>query len=161
MSDDWDTLLRAATEQGWSVERRTRHTWLRAPSGDTVCLPSSASDRRAIHNCVAGMRRLGFSWRGRAGPRRPAAMPVEEPDQGSLPALMESALAADELIYDALVREQRGLSITELAARTRLSRREVQLVTESLEQADFIRRSGFRPREKRGVRPEPVYQMGG
>lgn len=158
MSADWDKLLRAASDQGWRVERRTRHIWLWAPSGGTVSLPTSTGDHRAIHNCVAQMRRLGFFWRGRAG-KGSAAQPVEvqaaEPD--ALTAV-ERALAADEAVYEAVVREQAPLSVTELAVRTGLSRSTVQLVAQALEQAGFVRRAGFRAREKRGVRPEPVYE---
>lgn len=162
VSTDWDKLLRGAVEQGWLAERRSRHIWLWAPSGGTVSLPTSPSDHRSIHNCVADMRRLGFVWHGRAGKGSPPEpIPTGGPDKSSMPSLVDWALAADERLYDVMVREQRPLSVTEMSGLTGLSRSTVRLIGEALTKAGFLQRAGVRSRVKRGVRPDPVYVVPG
>jgi len=54
---DIKKLLKEAVAEGWSCEQTNRHYKLRHPSGALVVVSGSASDRRAILNVRADLRR--------------------------------------------------------------------------------------------------------
>lgn len=57
----YGATARAAVEQGWTIEMtRGGHVRWTAPSGRVIFSPSSPSDRRAIRNTIAMLRREGF-----------------------------------------------------------------------------------------------------
>jgi predicted RNA binding protein YcfA (HicA-like mRNA interferase family) len=65
--NDLKKLLSAAQEQGWRIELgKGGHFKLYAPDGvGRVTMSSTPSDRRALNNAIAQMRRFGFEWKGR------------------------------------------------------------------------------------------------
>jgi hypothetical protein len=67
MADDLRKVLKAAREQGWRIESgRKGQLKLYAPDGvNIVTLHQTPSDRRALKNAIAIMRRYGFEWEGR------------------------------------------------------------------------------------------------
>jgi hypothetical protein len=67
MKKEIKELLAAAQKQGWRVEiGRGGHYKLFSPDGKClVTMSSTPSDRHAIDNTVARMRRCGFKWKGR------------------------------------------------------------------------------------------------
>ncbi len=62
MASEIDPVIRAAKAQGITLETTSRHRRFVFPSGDTYVFPATASDRRAVKNLVADLRRLGFIW---------------------------------------------------------------------------------------------------
>lgn len=62
MSKDWDEIRRASEQQGWRWTRTKRGHWQGyAPDGRTiVTVGGTPSDRRALDNALARMRRAGF-----------------------------------------------------------------------------------------------------
>lgn len=64
MADDLGAILRAAQHQGFTVRQTRRGHWMvRNPQGRVVTVFSgSASDRRALRNGLAQLRRAGFVW---------------------------------------------------------------------------------------------------
>jgi len=69
MADDAKALRKALVAQGWSVEQ-TKNGHYRAippdPDMDIVIMAGTPSDRRALQNDIARLRRNGFIWKGRA-----------------------------------------------------------------------------------------------
>ncbi len=62
---DIKDLAKAAKEQGWRVERTKKMHWRFVPGNPAmrICIFSGTpSDRRAIHNFLADLRRSGFRW---------------------------------------------------------------------------------------------------
>jgi hypothetical protein len=63
---DVKKLLAAAQAQGWRVEFGGGHFKLYAPDGvGRVTISGTSSDRRALANAIAQMRRHGFELKGR------------------------------------------------------------------------------------------------
>lgn len=62
MATEIDPVIKAAKAQGITVEHTGRHRAFVFPDGDRYYFPSTASDRRAVKNLVADLRRLGFIW---------------------------------------------------------------------------------------------------
>lgn len=64
MQKDWKRLVDAAREQGWRIEETTNGWQLKAPNGVFIeTIHGTPSDRRAIRNAIARMRRGGgFEW---------------------------------------------------------------------------------------------------
>jgi IclR helix-turn-helix domain len=165
VSLDWSDLVCVARRQGWREERRTRHIWLYAPDGrGTACIPTSTSDWRAIHNAVAQLRRLGLVWDGRRGTRRgDVAEPPDDAiqDEASTLARIEYALSVGEAVYCAIVKAGAPQSATDLATATGFSRSAIRPALQALTAEGFLATAGSRAREKRGVRPEPLYALSG
>ncbi len=68
LKKDLHAVLREAENQGWRVElRRGGHYKLYPPGGRGIPITtgSTPSDRRALRNRIARMRRYGFVWKGR------------------------------------------------------------------------------------------------
>lgn len=64
MDNDTRRLLNEAERQGWTVSPgKGGHIKLYSPDGFTiVTMGSTESDRRALRNTIARMRRAGFKW---------------------------------------------------------------------------------------------------
>jgi len=61
MRHDVAELVRKAEQQGWAVQQtRNNHLKWIAPVGKIVVSGSTMSDRRAIKNHLANLRRFGF-----------------------------------------------------------------------------------------------------
>jgi hypothetical protein len=63
--DDIKDVIRAAREQGWRVEQRSKGTWYFWPPDKSVSpghFASTPSDVRAFRNFITDMRRKGFIW---------------------------------------------------------------------------------------------------
>jgi hypothetical protein len=56
----WQSVERAARAQGWRIEQRGKHRSWYGPSGGIVVSSASPSDRRALRNHLAMLRRFGF-----------------------------------------------------------------------------------------------------
>lgn len=65
MDREIEGLIREAEKQGWRDVTKKGHTKLKAPDGQIVVMPRTASDCRSFHNAVAILRRHGFTWKGR------------------------------------------------------------------------------------------------
>jgi predicted RNA binding protein YcfA (HicA-like mRNA interferase family) len=61
---DLAKIIAALEHQGWRVERTRKGHWrCFAPTGEGIVhLPGTPSDRRALANAVADLRRYGFQW---------------------------------------------------------------------------------------------------
>lgn len=58
MSKDWKQYIRSLRERGWTCEPRGKHFALRHEQrGDMLVIPSTASDHRALKNCMAQVKR--------------------------------------------------------------------------------------------------------
>jgi hypothetical protein len=63
---EFTDLLRAVEAQGGTIKRIKSGYQIFAPNGvDIVTLHGTPSDRRALANAVAELRRAGFTVRGR------------------------------------------------------------------------------------------------
>ncbi len=64
MDADWKKLVKEAVRQGWTVEFARRGLKLVPPdpTKQIVFVHSTPSDRRAIKNAIAEMRRQGLQW---------------------------------------------------------------------------------------------------
>ncbi len=64
---EFKEVLREAEKQGFRIERgKGGKLKLYAPDGVNIVHASATpSDRRAVDNFVADLRRCGFRWRGR------------------------------------------------------------------------------------------------
>lgn len=64
MGSDWKKVVREATRQGWRVEFARRGLKLIPPdpTKEIVVVHRTPSDRRAIGNAIAEMRRQGLEW---------------------------------------------------------------------------------------------------
>lgn len=63
MRGDFRELAQEARAQGWRVEETRGHLKWLGPNGGVVISSSTPSDRRAIKNHVALLRRWGFKSR--------------------------------------------------------------------------------------------------
>lgn len=64
MASEWDSVLEAALAQGWRKEKSRKGYMLYPPdlSKRPVAVHRTPSDRRALKNHIAEMRRQGFIW---------------------------------------------------------------------------------------------------
>ena len=63
---DFKELLRAVETQGGTIRKIKSGYQVFAPNGiDIVTLHATPSDRRALANAIAELRRAGFTLRGR------------------------------------------------------------------------------------------------
>jgi len=62
--DDLKRVLRALVEQGWRIEQSRGGHWKCYPPRGRylVVVSGTPSDRRAVRNAVATLRRHGFIW---------------------------------------------------------------------------------------------------
>jgi predicted RNA binding protein YcfA (HicA-like mRNA interferase family) len=57
---DLKKILKALADQGWKItQRRSSHYRLQSPNGDVYFAGSTPSDRRAVLNLRADLRRMG------------------------------------------------------------------------------------------------------
>lgn len=56
---DWRSLARDLIALGWRIERRTRHWFALAPDGVSMVALANSTERRAMKNTRAQLRRLG------------------------------------------------------------------------------------------------------
>lgn len=68
MADDFKSIRNALKAQGWQVEQTKSGHYKCIPPDRTkpiVISAGSPSDRRALDNFIARLRRSGFIWKGR------------------------------------------------------------------------------------------------
>lgn len=59
-------IVDAAVTQGWRVDKTNKGHWRFIPPGpgEIIITSGTPSDKRAVHNCLARLKRAGFSTPG-------------------------------------------------------------------------------------------------